>query len=67
MTRSADDELLTSEQAAALLNMQTSTLRNWKYLDSKDDGHRGPKVTKFGRLVRYRLSDIEAWIVEQNA
>ncbi|PPG39430.1 AlpA family transcriptional regulator [Pseudoclavibacter sp. RFBA6] len=67
MTRLADDELLTTEQAAALLNMQTSTLRNWKYFDGKDDGHRGPKATKVGRLVRYRLSDIEEWIAEHNA
>ncbi|WP_160071872.1 helix-turn-helix transcriptional regulator [Pseudoclavibacter sp. 8L] len=67
MTRLTDDELLTTGQAAALLNMQSSTLRNWKYLDVKDDGHRGPKATKVGRLVRYRLSDIEAWIAEQNS
>ncbi|MBF4549210.1 helix-turn-helix transcriptional regulator [Pseudoclavibacter sp. VKM Ac-2888] len=67
MTRLVDDELLTTAQAARLLNMQSSTLRNWKYLDDKDGGRRGPKATKVGRLVRYRLTDIEAWIVEQNS
>lgn len=35
------------------------TLAQWRYLD------KGPKYYRFGRHVRYRRSDIEAWLKDQ--
>lgn len=59
------EALVTTEAVAAQLGVEESTLRNWKYLDGKDNGHRGPKATKVGRLVRYKPSDIAAWLEAQ--
>ncbi|WP_371031237.1 helix-turn-helix transcriptional regulator [Pseudoclavibacter sp. JSM 162008] len=61
----AAEALVTTEAVAAQLGVEEATLRNWKYLDGKDDGHRGPKATKVGRLVRYKPSDIAAWLDAQ--
>lgn len=50
--------LITSSQAAELLGVSEQCLRNWRHL-----GTRGPKFVKLGgRSVRYRQSDIEAWV-----
>ncbi|PPF38702.1 excisionase [Pseudoclavibacter sp. AY1H1] len=59
------EAFLNTEAVAAQLGVEESTLRNWKYLDAKDNGHRGPKATKVGRLVRYKPSDITAWLDAQ--
>ncbi|MBF4549251.1 helix-turn-helix transcriptional regulator [Pseudoclavibacter sp. VKM Ac-2888] len=61
-----DDPLLTTEQAAEMLAIRPDLLREWKYLDLRDGGDRGPQAIKLGRLVRYRLSELEAWIGRHN-
>ena len=66
MTATPLETLLTTEQVAELLGLRPNLLREWKSLDDKDAGHRGPKATKLGRLVRYKPSDINAWIEQQN-
>ncbi|PPF76005.1 AlpA family transcriptional regulator [Pseudoclavibacter sp. Z016] len=62
----ADDPLLTTEQAAELLAIRPNLLREWKYLDVRDGGDRGPQAVKLGRLVRYQLGELEAWIERHN-
>jgi hypothetical protein len=56
------DELLTREQAAALLHVTPHTLACWR------SAGRGPAIVKFsaGRsaAVRYRRSEIERWIAD---
>ncbi len=49
---------LTPKQLASQLNLKPQTLAIWRLK------HKGPKYVKFGRLIRYRTSDIEEWIAE---
>ncbi len=57
-----DDPLLTREQAAKLLNIETHTLACWR------SAGRGPTPIKFGAgrsaAVRYRRSEIERWLAD---
>ena len=48
--------LLTESEAAALLIAKTQTLRAWRYRN------RGPAFLKLAGKVRYRLTDVEAFI-----
>lgn len=47
---------LDSNQLAERIGVQTGTLRAWRMA-----GITGPAFVKFGRLVKYRLSDVIAW------
>jgi Helix-turn-helix domain len=49
-------ELLTQQQAASRLLMKPGTLAKWRVR------RRGPRFCRFGGKIRYRLSDIEAFI-----
>lgn len=49
--------LKSPEQAACVLNTSTQTLANWRAT-----GRYVLPYVKVGRLVRYRLSDLEAFI-----
>jgi predicted DNA-binding transcriptional regulator AlpA len=50
------DPLIAPPALAAELGVPESTLAQWRYLG------RGPRYLKIGRHVRYRRSDITAWI-----
>jgi len=50
------DKLLTQKQVKEITGLADSTLEQWR-LKGK-----GPTFIKLGRLVRYRLSDVEAYI-----
>jgi excisionase family DNA binding protein len=52
-------ELLTVEQLAELLGVPVATVYRWNYLGT------GPQRLAIGRHVRYRLSDVEAWLHDQ--
>ena len=54
-----DDELLSIEEAAALLRTPVATLRYWRHLNS------GPHSFRVGRSVRYWRGDVIAWLQEQ--
>lgn len=52
-----DQMLLTSQEVAAQLGITEGTLRNWRY-----EGE-GPKYVKLRkRLVRYRPTDVQAYV-----
>lgn len=51
-----DDRLLTFEELADILGCSAGHLRNLKYRG------RAPIAVKLGRSVRFRLSDVRAWI-----
>ncbi|WP_433725747.1 helix-turn-helix transcriptional regulator [Actinoplanes sp. CA-051413] len=56
------DQLLTTAQAAALLNTPPGTLRWWRHQGT------GPKAFRLGaRKVMYRRSDLDAWLDGQYA
>lgn len=50
------EPLLTTAQAAELLNVAPATLRWWHH------ARRGPRRTMVGRSVRYSRRDLEAWL-----
>ena len=55
-----DDRLLVPDEVAAFLRVSRRTLETWRYQGD------GPNYIKVGGLVRYRASDISAWLVEQS-
>ncbi len=52
-------DLLTTEQAASLLQLSPRTLRRWR-----SEGKGPPYVRLGSRRVRYRRQAIEAWLRE---
>ena len=58
-TQIPSDGLLVEREAAALLRKPERTLRQWRYLG------RGPSYVRIGNSIRYRRSDLEAYIANQ--
>lgn len=56
--RAMSDPLLTLSRAAEYLSIPAPTLLTWR---SRYPG-RGPRAVKVGGLLRYRLSDLDAWV-----
>ena len=55
-------DLIDEKETAAILAVATTTLRNWRSL------RQGPPFLKVGRrLVRYRRSDVAAFLMAQGA
>jgi predicted DNA-binding transcriptional regulator AlpA len=52
-------ELLGPTQLGMQLGKSPAVLANWRYLGT------GPRFIKLNRAVRYRVSDVEAWLDEQ--
>lgn len=48
--------LLTIEEVAGLLRKPVVTLYDWRHKG------KGPKAIMVGRTLRYRPSDVEAWL-----
>lgn len=61
MTQVAADcrEVMDEFALADFLGLTVATLRKWRWLRS------GPKFVKVGRLIRYRKTDIDAWLDQQ--
>jgi predicted DNA-binding transcriptional regulator AlpA len=58
-TTPVSNRWLRPAQVARLIGFSTKTLRNWRYLG------RGPRFVRLSRTqVRYRLSDVVAWMRE---
>ncbi len=52
-------ELLSSVQAAAYLGVKEPTLVKWRMSGE------GPCFVRVGRMIRYRQTDIEAWLASR--
>jgi excisionase family DNA binding protein len=53
-----DDPLMTRAELAEYLHVSASTIARWK-----SDGTRNPpEVNMGGRMIRYRKSEIDAWL-----
>ena len=48
--------VLTTPEAAAYLNLQPTTLEQWRW------NGRGPRFSKLGRSVRYRKKDLDDFL-----
>ena len=53
------DQLLTVEELADYLGVPVATLYQWRYR------REGPPGFRVGRYVRYRRTDVKAWIERQ--
>jgi excisionase family DNA binding protein len=53
------DRLLTVEELADYLVVPVATLYQWRYR------REGPPGFRVGRYIRYRRTDVEAWIERQ--
>ncbi|WP_308281982.1 helix-turn-helix transcriptional regulator [Dietzia aurantiaca] len=51
--------LLTPQELAGELGMAVTALAQWRYRGQ------GPRFIKEGRWVRYRRSDVDAWIADR--
>lgn len=51
---------LSVDELAAYLGVAPKTIYDWKYKGV------GPRVTKVGRALRYRATDVEAWLDSQS-
>jgi excisionase family DNA binding protein len=56
------EEYLSPEGLADYLGVSVSTVHHWR---SKGAKTQGPPSFKIGRHVRYRRTDVEAWLAEQ--
>jgi excisionase family DNA binding protein len=57
---SAEGGILTIDQAAAYLSIPKATLYTWR---TRRAGF-GPRAVKLGGCLRYRRSDLDAWVAE---
>lgn len=54
------EQLLTTEQLAAITGISRQTFEGWRSLDPKRRG--GPQFKKLGpQIIRYRWADVCAW------
>lgn len=60
MDTNLEGGILTIDQAAAYLAIPKATLYTWR---TRRAGF-GPRAVKIGGCLRYRRSDLDAWIVE---
>ena len=51
-----DQKLVNTEGAAGYLDLPSPTLISWRHL------RRGPPYIRLGRLIRYRLQDLQAFV-----
>ena len=58
------DRLVTETEAAKILGFSKNTLRAWR-VTGRPRGAQPPHFVKCGRAVRYRLSELFAWMNEQ--
>ncbi|MGB3733156.1 helix-turn-helix domain-containing protein [Microbacterium sp.] len=57
MAKTATKELLTPGEVADWLGVTIQTLAAWRYKK-----HGGPDFTRFGRMIRYERSRVQAYI-----
>jgi predicted DNA-binding transcriptional regulator AlpA len=57
--RADDLTLVDNNQAADIIGVNSRTLMNWRSLG------KSPRYVKCGRNVRYRVSDLKAWLDAQ--
>jgi excisionase family DNA binding protein len=54
-----DTRLLTTDEASRYLGLRSQLLVQWRY-----DG-KGPAFHRLGRLVRYDVFELDAWLEDQ--
>lgn len=59
MTATSQTNFLNTTQLADRLTNRKNTIEGWRVKGI------GPRYVKIGRLVRYRIEDVEAWLEKQ--
>lgn len=54
-----EEEWVSPKELAEAWGVPEKTLSQWRYL------RKGPRYFKLGRHIRYRQSDVDAWLVTQ--
>lgn len=63
-----EDPILSTKEAAAYLGLAENTLRIWRHFARHGIRQTGPVSFRVGmKLVKYRKSDLDAWLEEQRA
>jgi excisionase family DNA binding protein len=55
----SDERLMTTRELAERLNVPEPTIYGWRYKGE------GPPVVRVGGRLRYRWSDVDAWLRDQ--
>lgn len=55
------DQMLNTERTAEHIGVSPKTIRRWRYEGT------GPPAHKVGAAVRYRRSDIDAWLAARRS
>ncbi len=55
----ADARLWNARELAAYLGLSSNTVEFWRFKG------RGPRYFRVGKYIRYRKSDVDAWLEEQ--
>jgi len=61
MEKQDQQEIMTTAEVAAMLQVSVSTLKYWLYCD------KAPKSIKIGKHRRFRRADVQRWIDEHTA
>lgn len=56
MSTNISKNYLTEKEASLFLSVSLRTIQNWRFRN------RGPKYKKLGRLVRYSIADLSAYV-----
>jgi predicted DNA-binding transcriptional regulator AlpA len=59
VVKTRQQALLSAADLSELLGVEAKTLANWRCQG------KGPRSIKVGRLVRYRMSDVEQWLASR--
>ena len=63
-TPTTTQKLLTEREAARYLNVSQQFLRKARMDGARERHARGPRFVKAGRMVRYAVEDLDAWITQ---
>ena len=59
MSKSEDGDFTTTDDLAERLIVPAKTVRHWRLTGT------GPPAYKFGRHVRYKTADVDAWLEQR--
>ena len=57
-------QLMTLQDGAEYLKVSKSTLYSWRSKNENTGPTKGPRSIKLGKHVRYRRTDVDAWVAE---
>lgn len=57
-------EVLTEKEAAQYITMSQSFLRQDRMNGYREGRTKGPHFMKLGRAIRYRIEDLDAWLIK---